>query len=147
MPFFIFNQNDKQRADFYQSQITDVEILWQGESVDAFTAETGFSIEQLGGFVLEEGTLTFNQQLYDGHNTPPPPPPLSTEEKRIMLAQQLRQLPAITRRDFKQVAQDVDAYLRNEDIENAIYTLEEAKLQPNADTALIQNMINFLGEE
>ena len=77
----------------------------------------------------------------------PPTPPLSTEEKRIMLSQQLRQLPALTRRDFKQVAQDVDAYLRNEDIENAIYTLEQAKLQPNADTVLIQNMINFLGEE
>lgn len=70
MPFFIFNQNDKQRADFYQSQITDVEILWQGESVDAFIAETGFSIAQLGGFVLEEGTLTFDQALKDAHDAP-----------------------------------------------------------------------------
>jgi hypothetical protein len=70
MPFFIFNQNDKQRADFYQSQITDVEILWQGESVDAFTAETGFSIAQLGGFALEGGTLTFDQALKDAHDAP-----------------------------------------------------------------------------
>jgi hypothetical protein len=70
MPFFIFNQNDTQRADFYQSQITDVQILWQGESVDAFTAETGFSIAQLGGFVLEEGTLTFDQALKDAHDAP-----------------------------------------------------------------------------
>jgi hypothetical protein len=70
MPFFIFNQNDKQRADFYQSQITDVEILWQGESVEAFEAETGFSIAQLGGFVLEGGTLTFDQALKDAHDVP-----------------------------------------------------------------------------
>jgi hypothetical protein len=70
MPFFIFNQNDKQRADFYESQITDVQILWQGESVDAFIADTGFSIEQLGGFVLEGGTLTFDQALKDAHDAP-----------------------------------------------------------------------------
>ena len=70
MPFYIFNQNDKQRADFYESQITDVEILWQGESVDAFIADTGFSIEQLGGFVLEGGTLTFDQALKDAHDAP-----------------------------------------------------------------------------
>jgi len=70
MPFFIFNHAGKQRADFYESQITDVEILWQGESVDAFTAETGFSIAQLGGFVLEEGTLTFDQALKDAHDAP-----------------------------------------------------------------------------
>jgi hypothetical protein len=70
MPFFIFNQNDTQRADFYESQITDVEILWQGESLEAFEAETGFSIAQLGGFVLEEGTLTFDQALKDAHDAP-----------------------------------------------------------------------------
>jgi hypothetical protein len=70
MPFYIFNQNDKQRADFYESQITDVEILWQGESVEAFEAETGFSIAQLGGFALEGSTLTFDQALKDAHDAP-----------------------------------------------------------------------------
>ncbi len=70
MPFFIFNHAGKQRADFYESQITDVEILWQGESVDAFIADTGFSIAQLGGFVLEGGTLTFDQALKDAHDAP-----------------------------------------------------------------------------
>ena len=73
--------------------------------------------------------------------------PLSTEDKRVMLSQQFRQLPALTRRAFKQTAFDADGFLRADDIENAIYTLDQAKLQPNADTALIQNMINFLGEE
>jgi hypothetical protein len=70
MPFYIFNQNDTQRADFYESQITDVQILWQGESLEAFEAETGFSIAQLGGFVLEGGTLTFDQALKDAHDAP-----------------------------------------------------------------------------
>jgi hypothetical protein len=70
MPFFIFNQNDKQRADFYTSQITDVEILWQGESLEAFEAETGFSIAQLGGFKLKKGKLTYSQTLKDAHDAP-----------------------------------------------------------------------------
>jgi hypothetical protein len=70
MPFYIFNQNNKQRADFYQSQITDVEILWQGESVDAFIAETGFTIAQLGGFKLTKGKLTYSQTLKDVHDVP-----------------------------------------------------------------------------
>ena len=69
MPFFIFNQNDKQRADFYESQITDVEILWQGESLEAFEA-TGFSIAQLGGFKLKKGKLTYSQALKDAHDAP-----------------------------------------------------------------------------
>jgi hypothetical protein len=70
MPFFIFNDSTgKQRADFYTSQISE-DILWQGESLEAFEAETGFSIAQLGGFGLEGGTLTFNQALKDAHDAP-----------------------------------------------------------------------------
>jgi hypothetical protein len=70
MPYFIFNDSTgKQRADFYQDQLSE-EILWQGESADAFIAETGFSIAQLGGFVLEGGTLTFDQALKDAHDAP-----------------------------------------------------------------------------
>ena len=86
MPFFIFNQNDKQRADFYESQITDVEILWQGESVDAFIAETGFSIAQLGGFVLEEGILTFDQALKDAHDAPQEAPQTPLDKLRELTA-------------------------------------------------------------
>jgi len=86
MPFFIFNHAGKQRADFYESQITDVEILWQGESVDAFTAETGFSIAQLGGFVLEGGTLTFDQALKDAHDAPQEAPQTPQEKLQILTA-------------------------------------------------------------
>jgi hypothetical protein len=86
MPFFIFNQNDTQRADFYESQITDVEILWQGESVDAFIAETGFSIAQLGGFVLEEGILTFDQALKDAHDAPQEAPQTPLDKLRELTA-------------------------------------------------------------
>jgi hypothetical protein len=69
MPFFIFNQNDKQRADFYTSEISEA-ILWQGESLEAFEAETGFSIAQLGGFKLNKGKLTYSQALKDAHDAP-----------------------------------------------------------------------------
>jgi len=75
MPFYIFNQNDKQRADFYESQITDVEILWQGESVEAFETETGFTLAQLGGFKLDnKKKLKFDQALKNAFDNPPPPP-------------------------------------------------------------------------
>jgi hypothetical protein len=86
MPYFIFNQNDKQRADFYESQITDVQILWQGESVDAFIAETGFSIAQLGGFALEEGILTFDQALKDAHDAPQEVPQTPQDKLRELTA-------------------------------------------------------------
>jgi hypothetical protein len=70
MPFFIFNDSTgKQRADFYTSQISE-DILWQGESLEAFEAETGFSIAQLGGFKLKKGKLTYSQALKDAHDAP-----------------------------------------------------------------------------
>ena len=75
MPFFIFNQNNKQRADFYESQITDVEILWKGESVEVFETETGFNIDQLGGFKLDnKKKLKFDQALKNAFDNPPSPP-------------------------------------------------------------------------
>jgi hypothetical protein len=87
MPFFIFNQNDKQRADFYESQITDVEILWQGESIDAFETETGFTIAQLGGFKLDnKKKLKFDQALKDAFDNPPPPPKTPLDKLRELTA-------------------------------------------------------------
>ena len=77
----------------------------------------------------------------------PPPPPLSIDSKRLILMEQFKGLPELTRRAFKQTALDVEGFLRLEDINNAIFFLEQAQLEPNADTVLIQNMINFLGED
>jgi hypothetical protein len=74
----------------------------------------------------------------------PPPPPLSINDKRLMLMEQFKSLPELTRRAFKQTALDVEGFLRLDDITNAIFFLEEAKLAPNADQALINGMINFL---
>lgn len=144
MPFFIFNQNDKQRADFYESQITDVEILWQGESVDAFEAETGFSIEQLGGFKLDnKKKLKFEQALKDAFDNPPPPP-LSLEQKRLMLIETFRGLPIDTRVKFQAVAVNVDTALKLGDVELALFNLEGAKLVTGADVELLQSMIQLL---
>jgi hypothetical protein len=86
MPFYIFNQNDTQRADFYQSQITDVEILWQGESLEAFEAKTGFSIAQLGGFKLTKGKLTYSQALKDAHDAPQVAPQTPQDKLRELTA-------------------------------------------------------------
>ena len=144
MPFFIFNQNNNQRADFYESQITDVEILWQGESVEAFTAETGFSIEQLGGFKLNKGKLAFSQALKDAFDNPPPPP-LSLEQKRLMLIETFRGLPIDTRVKFQAIAVNVDTALKLGDVELALFNLEGAKLVTGADVELLQGMIQLLG--
>ena len=76
----------------------------------------------------------------------PPPPPMTLDQKRLILMSQFAALPELTRRAFKQTALDVEGFLRLNDVNNAIFFLEEAKLQPNADTDLIQNMINFLGD-
>jgi hypothetical protein len=70
MPYFIFNDSTgKQRSDFYTSQISE-DILWQGESLEVFESETGFSIAQLGGFKLSKGKLTYSQALKDAYDAP-----------------------------------------------------------------------------
>ena len=143
MPFFIFNQNNKQRADFYESQITDVQILWQGESVEAFETETGFTLAQLGGFKLVKGKLAFSQALKDAFDNPPPPP-LSLEEKRLLLADSFKALPIDTRVAFQGVAGNVESALRLGDVELALYNLEGAKLVEGANEEVLQGMIDLL---
>ena len=70
--------------------------------------------------------------------------PKTLDQKRLILMSQFAALPELTRRAFKQTALDVEGFLRLNDVNNAIFFLGEAKLQLNADTDLIQNMINFL---
>jgi hypothetical protein len=86
MPYFIFNDiTGKQRADFYQDQLSE-EILWQGESLSAFEEQTGFTIAQLGGFVLEGSTLTFDQALKDAHDAPQEAPQTPQDKLRELTA-------------------------------------------------------------
>jgi hypothetical protein len=142
MPYFIFNDSTgKQRADFYQDQINET-ILWQGESVDAFIAETGFSIAQLGGFVLEGSTLTFNQALKDAHDNATPP--ITLQAKRQVLVDLFKALPIETRLAFQQVAVTVDTALQLGDIELALANLELAKLVEGADIVLLDSMITLI---
>jgi hypothetical protein len=141
MPFYIFNQNEKQRADFYESQITDVQILWQGESLEAFEAETGFSIAQLGGFKLDSRRkLKFDQALKDAFDAPSVPV-LTLNQKRLQLAESFKALPLATRVAFQAVAVTVDSALRLEDAELAVANLETAKTAEGADVELLQSMI------
>jgi hypothetical protein len=108
---------------------------------------TGFRMVEANWELGENETLVEADSL-DGYSEAiPPPPPLSIDDKRIILMEQFKGLPELTRRAFKQTALDVEGFLRLEDINNAIFFLEQAQLEPNADTVLIQNMINFLGED
>jgi hypothetical protein len=108
---------------------------------------TSFRMVEAGWELGENETLVESDSLYGYTEAIPPPPPLSIESKRLILMEQFKGLPELTRRAFKQTALDVEGFLRLEDINNAIFFLEQAQLEPNADTVLIQNMINFLGED
>jgi hypothetical protein len=141
MPYFIFNDSTgKQRADFYQDQLSE-EILWQGESVEAFEAETGFSIAQLGGFKLDSRKkLKFDQALKDAFDAPSVPP-ITLDQKRLQLAESFKALPLATRVAFQAVAVTVDSALRLEDAELAVANLETAKTVEGANIELLQSMI------
>ena len=142
MPFFIFNHDGLQRAETYITTPTGLEILYEGESVDAFIAETGFSIAQLGGFVLEGSTLTFNQALKDAHDNATPP--ITLQAKRQVLVDLFKALPIETRLAFQQVAVTVDTALQLGDIELALANLELAKLVEGADIVLLDSMITLI---
>ena len=81
MKLFIFNDSTgKQRADFYESELSE-DVLWQGESVEAFEAETKLSIAQLGGFKLDnKKKLKFDQALKNAFDNPPPAPKTCTAQ-------------------------------------------------------------------
>lgn len=134
MPFFIFNQNNKQQADFYESQITDVEILWQGESVEAFETETGFSIEQLGGFKLNKGKLAFSQALKDAFDNPPPPPK-TPQQKLVELTGLIATLNYETQADLLPYSGQIATALNAGQVEvakvvvNRIVSNEDAQLE------------------
>lgn len=143
MKLFIFNDSTgKQRADFYESELSE-DVLWQGESVEAFETQTGFTLAQLGGFKLVKGKLAFSQALKDAFDNPPPPP-LSLEEKRLLLADSFKALPIDTRVAFQGVAGNVESALRLGDVELALFNLEQAKLMEEADTTLLQSMIDLI---
>lgn len=140
MPFFIFNQNDKQRADFYESQITDVEILWQGESVDAFEAETGFSIAQLGGFGLEGGTLTFDQALKDAHDAPQEVPK-SPQDKLRELTVLIGSLDDETQADFLSSSAGIATALNAGQVGVAIVVVNRIDTQGDAQLDALKQAV------
>ena len=133
MPFFIFNQNNNQRADFYESQITDVEILWQGESLEAFEAETGFTIAQLGGFGLEGGTLTFDQALKDAHDAPQEAVQ-TPQDKLRELTVLISTLDNATQRSFLYVSRDVFVVLHAGNVSLAYDIVDD--VETNGDPQL-----------
>lgn len=60
MKLYIFNKKDgSQAADFYENEITE-DILWSGESWEAFEKETGLSSKEIGGIVKEKNKLFFS---------------------------------------------------------------------------------------
>jgi len=91
MKLFIFNDSTgKQRADFYESELSE-DVLWKGQNWGAFELETGFNIDQLGGFKKQNGMLVFDQDLknaFDNLVLPPKTP----QEKLAILTEMVAQL-------------------------------------------------------
>ncbi len=134
MPFYIFNQNDKQRADFYESQITDVEILWQGESVEAFETETGFTLAQLGGFKLDnKKKLKFDQALKNAFDNPPPPPK-TPQQKLVELTGLIASLDYETQADLLPYSGQIATALNAGQVEVAKVVV--GRIETNEDTQL-----------
>ena len=143
MPFFIFNDSTgKQRADFYESEISE-DVLWRGESVSAFTAETGFGIDQLGGFVFVGGTLTFDQTLKDAHDAPQEVVQ-TLEQKRSILVQGFNALDQETQLQFQDVAMRVFNSLLVENKPLALANLNFAKQVEGVNVQLVDSMIDLL---
>jgi hypothetical protein len=59
---YIYNNAGQQIADFYHSD-PQAEILWQGDSWEAFTTDTGYTASQIGGFFSSNGSISFDNAL------------------------------------------------------------------------------------
>ena len=133
MPLFIFNDSTgKQRADFYESELSE-DVLWQGESVEAFETETGFTLAQLGGFKLNKGKLAFSQALKDAFDNPPPPPK-TPQQKLIELTGLIATLDYETQADLLSYSGQIATALNAGQVEvakvvvNRIATNNDAQL-------------------
>jgi hypothetical protein len=62
MKLYIYNNAGQQIAEFYNSE-PEGEILWQGDSWDSFTVDTGYTASQIGGFFSSNGSLSFSNAL------------------------------------------------------------------------------------
>jgi len=140
MPFYIFNHNDTQRADFYESQITDVQILWQGESLEAFEAETGFSIAQLGGFKLNKGKLTYSQAIKDAHDAPQEAPQTPLDKLRELVAL-MGSLDLQTQALFLPVSTGVETALNAGNVPLAVFVVNGIDTQGDAQIDALKQAV------
>jgi hypothetical protein len=69
MQLFIFNNAGQQIAEFYRAT-PDGEMLWVGDSWEAFTLDTGYTPSEVGGFFLNNGSLSFSSELLATAVTP-----------------------------------------------------------------------------
>lgn len=90
MKLYIYNHNTQQIADFYQVA-PEGEILWVGDSWASFTADTGYSPSEVGGFFLNNGSITFSETLLS-NAVNPTARLLSPIEKLNILTTQVAQL-------------------------------------------------------
>lgn len=134
MPLFIFNDSTgKQRADFYESELSE-DVLWQGESVEAFEAETGFTLAQLGGFKLDSRKkLKFDQALKDAFDNPPPPPK-TPQQKLVELTGLIATLDYETQADLLPYSGQIATALNAGQVEVAKVVVN--RIAPNNDAQL-----------
>ena len=91
MQLFIFNNAGRQIADFYNTT-PEGEILWVGKNWEAFTIDTGYGPADVGGFFLNNGSLSFSSELL-ATAVNPFARLLSPIEKLNILTERVEQLP------------------------------------------------------
>ena len=119
MKLFIFNDSTgKQRADFYESELSE-DVLWQGENIEAFETETGFTLAQLGGFKLDnKKKLKFDQALKDAFDNPPPAPK-TPQQKLLELTALIASLDYETQADLSAYTPQIATVLSADQVEVA----------------------------
>ena len=144
MPFFIFNQNNTQRADFYESELSE-DVLWQGESVEAFE-ETGFTLAQLGGFKLDnKKKLKFDQALKDAFDNPPPAPK-TPQQKLVELTGLIASLDYETQADLSLYSGQIATHLNAGHIQVAKVVVGRIETNGNAQLEALKQAVQAILE-
>jgi hypothetical protein len=139
MPFYLVNDlTGKQR--FEEWDFVSSDVLWQGESLEVFTLETGFTLNQIGGFYIDAGLLKYSPTLKASHDLSfvPPKSPL---EKLEELNTFVTSLPVEIQTQFISVSTFVKTALQAGSVEVAGNIVESVDTTGNANLEQLKSVV------
>jgi hypothetical protein len=140
MTLYIFNDSTgRQRADFYETQLSE-DVLWQGESFEAFESETGLLIAQLGGFKVSKGKLTYSQALKDAYEASQIAPQTPQNKLRELVAL-MKTLDLPTQASFLPVSSGVETALNAGNVPLAVFVVNGIDTQGSAELEALKQAV------